>query len=178
MICSSGRSMRQNVPHNTPFSPFTSIEGPTLKCHSFAILPLPFPIKKHEFTLFQHWLPFMEHWAIGFHSFFKNSQQFGKVWFFMYRFFLFFAQTTFSNDGNHTRWWNLGTSSFKSYLSSNQLFAFLFPSSHCPSYQNVLNEYIFPHEAGILNVFLQMNKLRSEGFKIYQLWNQKGLVNV
>lgn len=78
------------MPHNTPFSLFTSsIEGPTWKCNSFAILPLLFPIKKREFTLFKSWLPFTAHWAVGLHSFLKNSQQFGKVWFFMYRIFCF-----------------------------------------------------------------------------------------
>lgn len=47
------------------------------------------------------------------------------------------------------------------------LFAFLFPSIVPHTYQNVLNIF-FSHEVGIFNVILQMRKLRSEGFKIYQ----------
>lgn len=35
--------MNQNIPQNTPFSPFTLIEGPTLKCDPFAVLPLLSP---------------------------------------------------------------------------------------------------------------------------------------
>lgn len=61
-----------------------------------------------------------------------------------------FAQSTFSNDGNYKRWWNLGTSSFKSHHGNISVICILvsFQSLFPHTYQNVLNEYNFFLQSG------------------------------
>lgn len=81
-----------------------------------------------------------------------------------YLFFFFPVQATISSDGGV---W--GPCLSNAIIVASQLFAFLFLSSHCPSYLPECTQkvYFFSCEVDIFNIILEMRKLRSEGFKIY-----------